>query len=85
MKQFTFTIKDEIGLHARPAGQLVKLAQTFPCKLSLEKNGKSADLKRLFALMALSVKCGESITVSADGENEEEAAEKLKLFLEENL
>ena len=40
MKEFKYTIKDELGIHARPAGLLVKEAATFPCKVTIEKGGK---------------------------------------------
>ena len=80
MKEFKYVIKDEQGIHARPAGLFVKEAAAFPCKVIIEKDGKEADAKRIFA-----VKCGQEITLKTDGENEEEAMNKLSAFLEENL
>ena len=88
MKEFKYVIKDEQGIHARPAGlfvALVKEAAAFPCKVIIEKDGKEADAKRIFAVMGLAVKCGQEITLKTDGENEEEAMNKLSAFLEENL
>ena len=73
MKEFKYVIKDEQGIHARP------------CKVIIEKDGKEADAKRIFAVMGLAVKCGQEITLKTDGENEEEAMNKLSAFLEENL
>ena len=43
MKEFKYTIKDELGIHARPAGLLVKEAAAFPCKVAIEKGGKEVD------------------------------------------
>lgn len=85
MKEFKYVIKDEQGIHARPAGLFVKEATAFPCKVTIEKDGKEADAKRIFAVMGLAVKCGQEITLKTDGENEEEAMNKLSAFLEENL
>ena len=85
MKEFKYVIKDEQGIHARPAGVFVKEAAAFPCKGTIEKDGKEADAKRIFAVMGLAVKCGQEITLKTDGENEEEAMNKLSAFLEENL
>ena len=85
MKSFSYTVKDELGIHARPAGALVKEAAAFPCSITIAKDGKAADAKRIFAVMGLAVKCGQEITLKTDGENEEEAMNKLSAFLEENL
>lgn len=85
MKEFTYVIKDEMGIHARPAGLLVKEAAGFPCKITIAKDGKEMDAKRIMGLMSLGVKCGQEITIRTDGEQEEEAAAALQKFLEENL
>ena len=85
MKEFKYVIKDEGGIHARPAGALVKEPAAFPCSITIAKDGKAADAKRIFAVMGLAVKCGQEITLKTDGENEEEAMNKLSAFLEENL
>ena len=49
MKQFTITIQDKEGLHARPAGLLSKAAKGFQCAVTLTKGEKTADLKKIFA------------------------------------
>ena len=53
--------------------------------LDVAKQLKSRNAKRIFAVMGLAVKCGQEITLKTDGENEEEAMNKLSAFLEENL
>lgn len=58
MKQFTITIQDKEGLHARPAGLLSKAAKGFQCAVTLTKGEKTADLKKIFAVMGLAVKGG---------------------------
>ena len=73
MKEFKYTIKDEMGIHARPAGLFVKEAAKFPCAVTITKEGKEVDAKRIFGVMSLGVKCGQEITLKTDGDQEEEA------------
>lgn len=85
MKKLTYEIKDKMGIHARPAGLLVKEAAKFPCAVTIEKDGKSVDAKRILGVMSLGVKCGQEIVLSCDGEKEDEAIAALETFLKENL
>ena len=64
MKQFTITIQDKEGLHARPAGLLSKPAKRFHCAVTLTKGEKTADLNKILAVMGLADKGGHSITVA---------------------
>lgn len=85
MKEFTYVITDKEGIHARPAGELVKLAKSYTSSVSVIKEGKKADAKKVFGLMGLGVKQGMEITVQAEGDDEDAAAETLEAFLKENL
>jgi phosphocarrier protein len=85
MKSFVYTIKDKLGIHARPAGLLVKTAQGFTSKITIEHDGKSADGKKLFALMKLNIKHEQKITGIAEGEDEAAAVAALENFLGKNL
>jgi phosphocarrier, HPr family len=87
MKKINYTVTAEAGIHARPAGLLVKKAASFKSNIKIlhEQRGSEADLKRLMAVMALGVKQGDSIVLSVDGEDEEEAADALEAFLKENF
>lgn len=85
MKEIKYVIKDEMGIHARPAGQFVKEASSFPCSVTIEKDGRTVDAKRILGVMGLGVKCGQEITLRCDGEREEEAITALSKFLEDNL
>ena len=87
MKKINYTVAAESGIHARPAGLLVKQAASFKSDIKIlnEENGKEADLKRLMAVMALGVKQGNSIVVTVEGEDEDEAYTVLESFLEENF
>lgn len=84
MKEFTYTITDPVGIHARPAEMLAKKAAGFKSTVTVIKGKKKADTRRLMALMGLGIKCGETITVQAEGEDEQAAADEIKAFLTEN-
>ncbi len=86
MKQFTYTIKDALGIHARPAGLLAKKAKSFAdTTVSISANGKTVNAGQLMKLMALGVKQGTEVTIICEGANEEAAAAGMQAFLEENL
>ena len=82
MKEFQYTVKDACGIHARPAGLLVKVVKGFSSTATLEKNGKTCDLRKL---MGMGVKQGETVTVKGEGEDEEAAAAAIQQFLTENV
>ena len=85
MKTFEYTIKDELGIHARPAGLLVKEAKKFESEGTITKDGKTKKLTQLMMLMSLGVKQGDTVTVSVDGADEDAAVAALKEFFENNL
>lgn len=85
MKKFEYTIKDELGIHARPAGLLVKEGKNYESKIVISKGGKEAEVTRLMAVMSLGVKCGDTIEVTIEGGDEDAAFEGIKNFFETNL
>lgn len=85
MKEFNYTITDELGIHARPAGMLAKEAKKFASVCTISKDGKSKKLTQLMMIMSLGVKKGDVVTIQADGDDEEEAITALKAFFESNL
>ena len=85
MTQFSYTIQDELGLHARPAGLLVKQAAGYKSAVKIAKGEKSAQAQKLMAVMSLGVKKGETVTVTVEGDDEETAAANLEKFFRENL
>lgn len=85
MKTFSYTIKDAVGIHARPAGLLAKLAKTFTSTVTLEKDGKSVNVTKLMMLMGMGIKCGDTVNFSVEGEDEEAAAKAIEDFMKENL
>lgn len=85
MKSFQYVVKDELGIHARPAGLLVKEAKNFTSKIMVKSGDKEADATRLMAVMALGVKKGNSVTVTAEGADEDAAIAGIKKFFEAQL
>lgn len=85
MKSFTYTIKDALGIHARPAGELAKLAKTYESIISITKGDKTVTATQLLKLMGLGVKTGEEITVSVEGADEDKAVVELEAFFNEKL
>ena len=85
MQTIKYKIKDENGIHARPAGMLVKAATGFVSDFKILKGEKSADAKKLFGLMGLGVKQGDEIIIEIAGDDEEAAKERLEEFLNSNL
>lgn len=86
MKTVTYTIKDEIGIHARPAGNLVKLIKGFSSAVTIEKEGKPAiSATALMKLMSLGVKCGDTVKFTVEGDDEEAAAKAIEEFMSANL
>ena len=85
MREFNYTIKDEVGIHARPAGMLAKKTKLFESEITITKNGRTVDASKLIAVMGLGVKYGDSVTVSANGTDEDEAIKEMEKFFAENL
>lgn len=85
MKQFSYTIKDELGIHARPAGLLVKKASGFKSTITIDNGTKKGDAKKIMSLMMMAVKQGQTVTVTAEGDDEKEAAAAMEAFMKENL
>ena len=85
MREFSWEIRDENGIHARPAGLLVKEASKFQSDITIIKEEKEADGKKLFGVMGLGIKRDDKIVVRISGADEEDAETALKKFFEENL
>lgn len=84
MKEFTYKITDPIGIHARPAGMLAKKAAELDSTVTIIKDGKSVDTRRLMALMQLGIKENDEITVRIEGGNEDRNTHEILTFLEIN-
>jgi len=71
------TVVNPLGLHARPAAQLVKLASTFASEIQLMKDGLEVNGKSIMGVMMLAAECGSAITVQAVGPDEADAVAAL--------
>ena len=80
MKSFDYTITDPVGIHARPAGILVKEIKKYASAVTVNKGEKSVNALKLMALMGMGIKQGDTVTVSIEGDNEEEVAAKIEEF-----
>ena len=73
------------GIQARPAGLLVKVVKSHASTATIEKDGKSCDMRKLMALMGMGVKQGDTVTIKVEGDDEDAAAEAIQKFMTENL
>ncbi|MBR1508120.1 MAG: HPr family phosphocarrier protein [Eubacterium sp.] len=85
MQSFDYVIKDEVGIHARPAGQLAKEVKKYESTVTIKKGDKSAVATKLMAVMGMGVKCGDTVTVTVEGADEEAVVAEVKAFFENNL
>lgn len=85
MKEFKYVITDAQGINARPASELVKELKGVSSVVKLTKEGKTVEAKKLMAVMSLGIKCGQEITVTVEGEDEDAVAERLENFFKTNL
>lgn len=85
MKSFTYTVQDELGIHARPAGMLAKAAAGCKSVVTIDNGTKKADAKRLMAIMSMGVKKGHTVTVTVEGENEDADCAAMEEFFKTNL
>jgi len=82
MIQKVFTVQNHMGIHARPATKLVQTANTFPCEIIIEKDGKRINGKSIMGVMAMAAMYQDRLTVTTDGEGEAEAIEAIGEIIE---
>jgi phosphocarrier protein len=86
MKSFVCVINDELGIHARPAGMLAKEAKKLaPTVISVTKGDRTVNVTQLMKLMGMGVKKGDTVTVGAEGGDENAAIETMKEFFVNNF
>lgn len=85
MKTLSYTITDEQGIHARPAGELVKITKAFSSEIMIGKDEKMVDCKKIFGIMGLGTKKGDTVNFSFSGDDEEQALTAVEDFLKANL
>ena len=82
MTESQVTIANQLGLHMRAAGQFVKLAARFKCRVSLLRNGVVVDGKSIVGVLTLAAAQGTVLTLRAEGDDEQEALSALKELIE---
>lgn len=86
MVSFDYTISDPLGIHARPAGMLAKLAKDCTGSvITLTKGRMTIKATQLMMLMCLGVKRGDTVTIAAEGGNETASLAAIQTFFQENL
>lgn len=85
MQSFTYTITEPVGIHARPAGLLVKEIKNYQSTVTVTKDDKSVNALKLMALMGMGIKCGDTVTVRIEGADEDTAAPAMEKFFSEHL
>ncbi len=85
MKEFVYVITDPQGIHARPAGLLVKAAKEFACDIRSAKGGKEMSAKAIFGVMGLGAKKGDELVLRFEGADEDAAYETVSKFMQDNL
>jgi len=78
----TFRIGNKQGIHARPAGQLVKVASRFKSSIYISKNGNEVNAKSIMGVLMLEAGFGSEVVVRVDGEDEFSAVEALQHLIE---
>jgi len=77
VRSATLTVRQKVGLHARPAAMFVQQAMKHKCRITIESSGRKADAKSILQVLALGVKCGQDVTIIAEGPEEDVALERL--------
>ena len=86
MKTFDYVITDPVGIHARPAGLLVKEIKNYAgSTVTITKGDKSVNALKLMAIMQMGIKQGDTVTISVDGGDEEAVASAIEAFFKANL
>lgn len=85
MQKFECTITDPLGMHARPAGLFVQ--ETCLCEsiITISNGERTVDAKRIFGVMGLAVKNGDTVIITVEGPDEEQAAARLEAFMKETF
>ena len=81
MKKILYTIKDPAGIHARPAGMLVKEAKQYESRIQLQKDGKKVSATNLIGIMGMGLRFGDQVEISIEGPDEDAAEEGIQTFM----
>ena len=79
------TVRNKMGLHARPAAMIVQTANKFPCDVTLEKDGTPVNGKSIMGVLMLAAPMGTSVTVRAEGEQAQQCADAIAELFEKGF
>lgn len=82
MKEITITVKNPTGLHTRPGTEFVQRAKAFQSDIFIRKGEKEANGKSIIKVMKIGISCGDMITLTASGEDEEQAVQALAAYID---
>lgn len=82
MTRASVMIKNEVGLHARPAVVLIQTAQKFKADIRFLKDSRSYNGKSMLSLLSMAAQKGDMLTVTAEGEDEIEAVDALRRLID---
>lgn len=85
MKELEIVVKNDTGLHSRPADVFVRTAKLFKSDITVSKGEKTANAKTIIKVILLNVSQDDSIKISADGPDEEDAINELKMLIESDF
>ena len=85
MKSFEYTITDPVGIHARPAGLLVKEIKKYASTVTVIKGEKEVNALKLMALMGMGIKQVDTVKVAIEGADEDAAAAEIEAFFKANF
>ena len=85
MKKIEISVRNETGLHSRPADLFVRTSKLYKADITVSKGDSSADAKAILQVILLNVQWNETVTIAADGEDEEEALKDLKRLIESDF
>ena len=75
------TVVNKLGVHARPSAKITQLASKFKCEVWMAKGDRRINAKSIMGVMMLAAAKGSTITIEADGPDENEAAEALQALI----
>lgn len=85
MEKFSYRVTDPAGIHARPAGIIVKEASKYNSDIKITANGKEADAKKIFSVMSLGIRSGDEMIITIQGNDEVGAKTALSAVIGENI
>ena len=82
MEERLVTVKNKLGLHARPSALLVKIASKFESEITLKKDGLEINGKSIMGVMMLAAEVGSMVLVRAEGKDEIDATKEISKMIE---